>query len=92
METTITLDAIREKLKAGGYDGLLYPGECACELKDLAPCGECQQQDGEDYINGCDPGYKHLDPRPEHQRYGDFIISVKKIPPTDEEWDNITYG
>lgn len=33
-----------------GYDGLYCPGDCACEIAELAPCGELQQE--------CMPGYK----------------------------------
>lgn len=80
-----------EKLKANGFDGLYSDGgECACDLSDLAPCGETE--DGGDFINGCHGGYKHLDPRPEHARYGDWVISKKKEPLTDDEWENISYG
>lgn len=80
-----------KKLTAAGFDGLYAPGgECACEVGDIAPC-DISEEDGE-WINGCQAGYKHLDPRPDHAPYGDFIISCKKEPPTAEEWDNFSYG
>ena len=34
------LDVVRMFLKVKGYDGLARPGECGCEIGDLAPCGE----------------------------------------------------
>ena len=37
------------QLRKAGYDGLYYPGECACLVDDLYPCGERQ--------DGCRPGY-----------------------------------
>ena len=37
-------------LKDNKYDGLYNPGLCACELGDLAPCGEIQ--------GNCIAGYK----------------------------------
>lgn len=45
METSIKLEEVKAKLKAGGYGGLYYPGECACDINDLAPCGECPHDD-----------------------------------------------
>lgn len=42
-------DIVRECLKANGYDGLYVAGECACQLSDLAPCGERD--------DACKPGY-----------------------------------
>lgn len=38
------------QLKRAGYDGLYFPGECACLVEDLYPCGERQE--------GCRPGFK----------------------------------
>lgn len=46
-------EAIR--LRKHGYDGLYFPGECACKTDDLYPCGERQ--------SGCLPGV--LKPCPE---------------------------
>jgi len=43
---------VAEWLKQNGYDGLAYPGECACLTDDLAPCGEIQ--------GGCTAGYRAL--------------------------------
>jgi hypothetical protein len=62
--TIITLEEVKEKLKADGFTGLYYPGECACCIDVLAPCGALERdEDGEDYINGCEGGHKHIDPR-----------------------------
>lgn len=81
---TISLAEVRQKLLAEGFTGLIYPGECACGLDDLAPCGECQKEEGEEYINGCDGAYKHVDPRSDHR---DWVISTSKEPPTPAEFD-----
>ena len=43
-------DVLIEGLKRNGYDGLFYPGECACLLDDLAPCDEDPLR--------CEPGVK----------------------------------
>jgi len=43
------LEIVKKYLEENGYDGLYYPGECACENDDLAPCGED--------ISKCDAGY-----------------------------------
>lgn len=82
-ESVISLEAVKEQLRADGYTGLYFDGECACELDDLAPCGECQHEEGEPYINGCDGGYKHQDPT----RSDFWVISFHKEPPTQEQFD-----
>lgn len=81
----------RAKLKANEFEGLFWEGECACELSDLAPCGNatCGQNDDGDYINGCKPGYKHIDPRPE--RGGHWCIGSKKEPLTIKDWEQMVY-
>ena len=85
METNITLEEVKEKLLANGYTGLYFPGECACGLEDLAPCGSCEREDGEDYINDCEPGYKHIDPtRPDF-----WVISASKEPPPQDVFDRL---
>lgn len=38
------------QLRKAGYDGLYSPGECACLIEDLYPCGERHKD--------CRPGYK----------------------------------
>lgn len=44
-------DIVQEYLEANGYDGLCQEeGECACELGDLAPCGQIEM--------GCIAGHK----------------------------------
>lgn len=48
MTTVITI--IADHLRSIGADGLVYPGECGCELSDLAPCAG--------RIDECQPGYK----------------------------------
>ena len=46
------LDIIKSYLTENGYDGLYNSnGECACELSDLAPCGDL-------YATDCAAGYK----------------------------------
>jgi hypothetical protein len=42
---------VKKFLEVCGYDGLYDPGECACLVDDLFPCGMCNS-------NGCLPGYK----------------------------------
>jgi len=76
-----TLESIKVKLIQQGYSGLYCDGECGCVVDDLAPCGECEQDD-EGWINHCEPGHKHIDPR-----NGEFIISPRSTPPTPEEFD-----
>lgn len=80
-----TLEQIKVKLIAGGYEGLYAPGVCACELSDLAPCGVCEN-DG-NYINGCKPGYKHLDQRNGHIEFGHFIVTSEPEQPTPDQFD-----
>lgn len=87
MEQNITLEEVREKLKANGYSGLYYPGECGCGIDDLAPCGECQE--GGEYVNDCKPGYKHLDPRPDHAKFGDYVVTADKNPPEGDDFDSM---
>jgi len=48
-------DIVTKFLEDNGYDGLYLPGECACKLDDLFPCGQvdlwCQRgylQEGDD--------------------------------------------
>ena len=43
-------DIVRRYLEKLGYDGLYYPGECACLKDDLAPC--------EGQMANCQPGYR----------------------------------
>lgn len=82
MEATIKM--IRDKLEAQGFSGLYCEGECGCGIDDMAPCGECSRENGEEWINGCEPGYKHVDPR---SAAGDWVISPRKEPPTPEQFD-----
>lgn len=42
-------------LKENGYDGLFYPGVCACKLGDLIPCGEISAVCEAGYVTPCDP-------------------------------------
>jgi len=41
---------VKERLQAEGFDGLYIPGECACAVSDLMPCGEPTPE--------CRAGYK----------------------------------
>ena len=74
----------REWLDENGYDGLYVSGTCACDLSDLAPCGEGPSSD-------CKPGYKHFDPRPEHKKCGDWAIFSSKDEPDFDDWDHVGY-
>lgn len=78
------IDEVKVRLVAAGYDGLYCPGECACALDDLAPCGERHKEDGEEWINGCEAGYKHVDPR---SKFEDWVLSGSKDAPTPDEFD-----
>ena len=78
----IRLKPVIEKLSAKGYTGLYCPGECACEICEIAPCGKVDEI-GE-YINGCLPGYKHVDPRSE---FGDFIVTDSTETPDEDTFD-----
>lgn len=80
------LQQVKDKLEAQGYSGLYYPNECGCGIDDLAPCGECGCDPGEDWINGCSPGYKHMDPNAGHAEYGDFVVTNSKEPPEADEF------
>lgn len=77
------IELIKAKLISEGYDGLVVPGECGCLVDDIAPCGECTQEKGEQFINGCMPGYRHDDP----ERLELWVISTKKNPPDEEAWE-----
>lgn len=68
---------IKLRLEQGGFGGLYVPGECGCLVEDLAPCGSCESDDA-GWINGCEPGYRHDDPRPGHE--GNWAIGGLKEP------------
>ena len=63
---------VERRLSEQGFGGLYNSdGPCCCELVSLAPCGECEVevtdcgadgQESEDWINGCEAGYKPLTP------------------------------
>lgn len=57
---------LTDYLKENGFDGLTYPGECGCEIGDLAPCDNLRLD--------CEPGYKIADPTGEY----DYLITTKK--------------
>ena len=46
-------DIVIKALKDQGYDGLYTPGECGCEIDDLAPCDSTA-------VLYCQSGYKRL--------------------------------
>lgn len=59
-------DIVSVYLNDNGFDGLYRPGDCACKLDDLAPCGEMRAD--------CEAGYlKKVDNCLEH----DFHIGAK---------------
>jgi hypothetical protein len=86
---TSEIATLNMRLKAGGFDGLYTPGECACECSELAPCGDVVL-DESGWINGCQPGYKHLDPRPGHVEAGDWAIFGRKEVSL-EDWATVGY-
>jgi hypothetical protein len=69
------LEVVAAGLRAGGFDGLVTPGECGCLAADMAP-GGCLNE-------GCEPGYKHT----HSQRPGDWIISLTKDGVSDDDID-----
>lgn len=73
-----------KKLQDGGFDGLFVSGECACEICDLMPCGVAERDDDEEWVNGCEPGYKVADPS---GKTDDFVIMRNKREITQEEFD-----
>lgn len=85
---------VRQRLEEQWFGGLYNnDGHCGCCIDDLAPCGECQVEiedcgadgpEAEEWINGCEAGYKHIDPR---SKFVDLVISARKEPPTPEEFD-----
>lgn len=81
MSEPITLIEMVEKyLRENGYDGLYHEdGECACEVDDLAPCGEpCM---------GCSAGHKHVATGVElGYEAGEWVIAPTKTRPTIEDW------
>lgn len=81
-----TISAIKIKLEQGGFAGLYVAGECGCIKEDLAPCGQ-RDPDDAGWINGCEPGYRHDDPRP--GRKNDWAISGSKLPMTVEDFDGL---
>lgn len=84
-----TIAEVRRSLETNGFTGLYSPdGRCGCSIDQLAPCGTCSREGDEQYINGCDPGYKHLDPRPGHIENADYVITSDKTPPEEDEFDN----
>ena len=84
-ERIIMLEKVQEKLRKNGFTGLYHDSDCGCEISDLAPCRECTH--GGEYINDCQPGYVHKDPRQGHVEYGDFVVTDSKEPPEDDEFD-----
>lgn len=72
----------RQLLIKNGFSGLYYPGECACTVDEFATCGMCEKEPDDNYINGCEPGYKFTDPE-----NADFwIIRSENKAPSSEEW------
>ena len=85
-EDKIALPDPRASLIAGGFSGIVAPGECGCRLDDLKPCGalywDCDKKTG--IPNGCQPGYAHTDPS---GKTIDWLVSIKKEPPSQEVFD-----
>lgn len=78
------IQIVAERLAREGYGGLYVPGECGCVCGDLAPCG-CAEPDDAGWINGCDPGFRHDDPRP--GKAANWLVSGRKEPPPPEAFD-----
>lgn len=68
-------------LVRNGFDGLYVAGTCACLVDDLGPCGSLPST--------CKPGYKHMDPRPEH--VGSWAVFGGKETPDEDEWEYVGY-
>lgn len=67
----IVHDIIKEFLIKEGYDGLFYPGECACKIDDLCPCGSnCLD---------CEPGYLQNKDECDFPEDCEFYIGPNKI-------------
>jgi hypothetical protein len=64
------LQIVEENIRMMGYGGL-FSECCACEVDDLAPCGEMKQD--------CTRGHKHT-----HSVTGEFVISQKREMTDDE--------
>ena len=80
--------SVRIKLEQSGFDGLYVPGECACLLDDLAPCGSVQA-DRDGWINGCVPGHRHNDPRPGHEH--EWVLMGSKEAPSAEDFERMVF-
>jgi hypothetical protein len=85
-DETIEPPSPRVFLIAGGFTGIVAPGECGCRLDDLMPCGQsalyCDGATG--MPKGCLPGYVHNDPS---GKTPDWIASTSKEPPTQDDFD-----
>lgn len=77
------VELIKVKLIEGGFTGLYNEGECACEIDDLVPCCCFEKEDGEEYVNGCEPGFKFEDDK----NQGFWVVKSKNIEPSEDEWD-----
>lgn len=82
---------VRQRLEAQGFSGLYSPdAPCGCVIDDLAPCGECHvehdDQEAEEWLNGCEAGYKHID---ERSSTSEWIVSSSKDHPSPEEFDSV---
>jgi hypothetical protein len=90
-EETIEPPDPRVILIAGGFTGIVAPGECGCRLDDLMPCQvESFYHDKDTGMpSGCKPGYAHSDPR----GGTNWLVSTKKEPLASEAfdaWSNLT--
>lgn len=46
--------SITDQMAEGGYDALYVPGDCACSMDDLCPCGEMSVDCVMGYKNDCE--------------------------------------
>lgn len=86
MNTVISLDEVRERLKIRGYSGLYVPGECGCHLGNLAPCGSCEASSDGEYINDCAPGYFFS--KPGGTEHDWMVRGVNEVPSADD-WQEL---
>ncbi len=65
------LEIVKAFLVTNHYDGLVEEyGECACEIADLAPCGQL--------VNDCSAGYRTTEVPQGCESGADFYIVYEK--------------
>ena len=64
-------EIVEEYLRSNSYDGLFKPGECACSVDKLMPCGQ-------PYDN-CEAGYKSA------AENSDYDFMIGPLPDAESE-------